>query len=449
MLTIFEYELQPAEIEQEFLARRLALDKRKFVRIFWLALFVISTFAVLSLILAPPSGNRLAMNSLRLVGVAVSIFGLLSVPRVSSRLQLDWIAWGGLTWLIVQVALGRYLMIATVEAMVAWDIFVIFVLYLAVPISVRFRVFLAALLSVSSISVRLFLAGESASSVGFIGVFSVYLAANIFGLICSVHAERAAREEFEHLAREKRLKRNLESAFARLESTIDSRNQIFRILAHDLRGTIGGLESIGKLISNDDQSDADRQELIDLLCDSSKSSYDLLEDLLQWALSEHGGSESEPEELSLSAAVSQVLGFFAVVARNKLIELSSEIDPGIKLTIDPKRLDTIVRNLISNAIKFTRSGGSVRVSAREREDGFVEISIADSGVGIDESRLSRLFHLHRDESSVGTAGERGTNLGLRICSDFVSKQGGTIWATSKLGEGTCFTFALPMSHVLA
>ena len=158
---------------------------------------------------------------------------------------------------------------------------------------------------------------------------------------------------------------------------------------------------------------------------------------------------AEPEELSLSKAIAQNVDLLAVVARNKNIELRSEIDGEIRLSVDPQRLDTIVRNLISNAIKFTSPGGTVRITCQERDDGFVEVSVADSGVGIDDRRLSRLFHLNRSESSLGTEGERGTSLGLRICSDFVTKLGGEIWATSTVGVGSCFTFTLPMSRVLA
>ncbi len=252
------------------------------------------------------------------------------------------------------------------------------------------------------------------------------------------------------MAKEKGLKRDLESALARLESTARSRNQIFRILAHDLRGAIGGLETIGRLLSDEDeQSEEERQDLIDLLCDGSKSSFNLLEDLLQWALTENGDAETESKDTQLSTVVSSSFEFLAVVARNKNIELRSDIEDNVVVSADPKMLDTIVRNLVSNAIKFTPVSGSVFVASKEREDGFVEVSVRDTGVGIDEGRLSRLFNLPRGESSLGTAGERGTNLGLRICSDFVARHGGSISVASEVGVGSCFSFTLPMSRRLA
>ncbi len=450
LLKPFQYALQPAEHEREFLVNRLSSDKRALARIFWLALLIIVTFGVLGLMLVPPSDRRMIMGLARLVGVAVLVVGLFSLPRLGTKQQLDWLAFGCLGWVVTQVQFGHYLSIGSLEAMVAWDIFVIFILYLAVPVSLRFQVVLALILSLASVSIWALRKGDSITEVEYIGVVSVYLAVNVFGLICSVHAARAAREEFEHLSNEKALKRNLESALARLETTARSRNQIFRILAHDLRGTIGGLETIGKLLSEEDeQSEDERQDLIDLLCDSSKSSYNLLEDLLQWALTENGGAETKFENTQLSAVVSSNFEFLEVVAHNKNIELRADIEDSIEVSADPKMLNTIVRNLISNAIKFTPAFGLVFVTGKVREDGFVEVSVRDTGVGIDKERLSRLFSLSPGKSSLGTAGESGTNLGLRICSDFVQRQGGSISVASDVGVGSCFTFTLPMSRQLA
>lgn len=444
-----QYALRPAALENRFLESRLSSNKQKLGRLFWLALLIMAFFGVLAMTLMPASSTRTVMSFVRLGGVFVSVFGLYSLRWIGTNRQLDWVGFGWLVWVIGQVSLGRYLRTGMIESMAAWDIFVIFVLYLAVPISLRFRVALALALSVVSVLIWTSRTGESLTEVEYIVGLSVYFAANIFGCVCAVQAERTAREEFELLANEKGLKRNLESAFTRLESMSESRNQIFRILAHDLRGSIGGLETIGKLLSDEDeQSEEDRQELIDLLCESSKSSYDLLENLLQWALSENGGFDSEPEDIELSPVVSNNLDFLAVIARNKNIELTAKIDENVIVSADPKMLDTIVRNLVSNAIKFTRPSGSVSISSREREGGFVEVSVEDSGVGIDEGRLSQLFQLPRGKSSLGTEGERGTNLGLRICSDFVARQGGSIQVTSEVGVGSCFTFTLPVSRQL-
>ncbi|MDQ8187118.1 HAMP domain-containing sensor histidine kinase [Pelagicoccus sp. SDUM812002] len=366
------------------------------------------------------------------------------MSRIKTKHTLDWVGFGCVAWLIVQVEFGHYLKLGSFEAMVAWDVFILFLLYLALPISLVFQVVLALILSVTSLSIWISGLGDLYFGVEYVGVTSVYIGANFFGFVCSVHNERTAREEFGLLENEKRLKADLESAFSRLESTIESRNQIFSILAHDLRGTMGGLDSVGKLLSEEDSKcEVERQELLDLLCLGTKASYDLLEDLLQWALAENERFQSEPEDVSLSAAVSRSMELTAVVARNKGIELSSSIDEALMVHVDPKMLDTVIRNLISNAIKFTHSGGSVRVASAEVEEGFVEVSVSDTGVGIDEGRLSRLFQLSPSESSKGTAGELGTSLGLRVCGDFVAKLGGRISVSSEVGIGTCFTVTLP------
>lgn len=446
MFEQFRYALQPAGLEHEFLESRFEADKRKLARLFWLLICIVTTFLVLGLLLVPSSPTLTLISVTRSVGIVVSLAGLVSLRWVSTRRALDWVGFGCLSWMVVQVGIGHSVTVVTSSVVIAWEVLAIFLLYLALPLSLRFKLILTLLLSAVSMVIWIRERGEGVMAVDYVALASVYVAANVIGFILSTQSERSAREEFQLFANEKRLKADLETAFARLEESVESRNQIYRVLAHDLRSTIGALGSIGHLLSEDeDQSEEEREELIALLCEGSKNSYELLENLLQWAISESGSVEPNPKSLSLGDMIASSVGFLEVLARDKSIHLGCEIDGPIEVWADPKMLDTVVRNLASNAIKFTQPGGSVRITARKRDDALAEVSVTDTGVGIDEERLSRLFHLRYGDSSRGTAGEKGTNLGLRICSEFVRKLGGEISATSDVGKGTQFRFTVPLS----
>ena len=224
-------------------------------------------------------------------------------------------------------------------------------------------------------------------------------------------------------------------------------SQIYQMLAHDLRGGIGALSSIVSLLADDDEhSDAERVELIEMICKSSQSSYELLDNLLHWAVSMSDSIDANPQSISLNDSIADCVGFLTVIAHNKKIDLKVQLDKPISVWADPKMLEAVIRNLTSNAIKFTKPGGHVQITAKDDREGFAVISITDTGVGIDPERLSRIFHLKPGDNSRGTDGEQGTNLGLRICSEFVNKLGGEIWATSEVGRGTQFHFSVPIRH---
>ena len=444
MFKIFQYQLQPAEQERNFLASRLDADKRKMGRVYRLALCIVFTFLILGFALLPPSWNTNIILLSRAGGVAATLIGLLTLRRIESRRVFEWIAFACLGWLSIQFAIVQLYSFVHSETLLAWNVFMVFIIYLTVPVSLSFRLACAVFLSMASIAVWLYNKESLYDPINSIGMVSVYLATNAFGIICAWKAARTEREEFQYLQCENQLKANLETTYARLEESVESRNQIYRVLAHDLRSGIGALGSIGHLLAEGKNNDEEeREKLIDLICESAKSSYELLDNMLQWAISESGSVDPNPVAISLDHSVTNCVGFLKVLAHDKKVDLEVRIDEPATVWADSKMLDTVIRNLTSNAIKFTKPTGTVRIAAKEGKEGFVVISVTDTGVGIDEERLARIFNLKYGENSPGTSGERGTNLGLRICQEFVGKLGGKIWVTSKVGVGSQFSFTVP------
>jgi signal transduction histidine kinase len=195
---------------------------------------------------------------------------------------------------------------------------------------------------------------------------------------------------------------------------------------------------------------------------SARRVMDLLENLLQWSRIQMGRMPYEPKALVLSQIVDQNVKLLMVNATKKNIILSSQITTDLSIYVDEYMIHTIFRNLISNAIKFTPPGGQVTVSARigygeqDQQDisffyypffaSFVEVSISDTGVGISEKDIGNLFQIEVHHSTIGTAQEKGTGLGLIMCYEMVKRNGGEIWVESELGKGTVVKLSLPLVH---
>lgn len=444
ILEKFRYHLRPPERERAFLESRVEADKLKMKRLYFLALCIIPTFLVVGLLIRPPSYELTILTAFRGLGILVVLAGLLVLRKSEDRKIFEWTSLACLFWLVFQVGIVQLLTLASGETVLAWNVFLVFLLYLAVPISLRYRLFCAISLSVMSIMIWLYKDAGSQDPANSIGLVSVYLAINIFGMICASAAARTEREEFLHLEAERQLKAELELTLARLEESVESRNLIYQVLAHDLRNVIGALETSGQLlVERENYSEKEQEELIDQICESSKSSHELLDRLLLWALSESESSDPNLEATSLNHAVTSCVSFLSALTHEKKIQIDVDIDASISVWADSRILETVIRNLAANAIKFTHSKGTVQINARAGDQGFIVLSITDDGVGIDQVRLSRIFSLQHDESTSGTGGERGTNLGLRICQRFVEKMGGQIWASSEVEKGSQFSFSVP------
>ena len=154
-----------------------------------------------------------------------------------------------------------------------------------------------------------------------------------------------------------------------------------------------------------------------------------------------------PKLIDLSQIAAENVELFAPQAEQKQILLSNVIPKNTTAYADPSMVDTVIRNLLSNALKFTAPGGNVAVSTAEHAEHFLAVSVMDTGMGIAEEMLPKLFRIDTHYKNVGTAGEQGTGLGLILCKELVETNGGNLWVESEVGKGTTFTFTLPKQPV--
>jgi len=223
------------------------------------------------------------------------------------------------------------------------------------------------------------------------------------------------------------------------------KEKFYSIIAHDLKSPFQGLIGYSEILSReyDTLSEEEKKEFIKSIEDLSHSSYRLLANLLEWTRIQTGQMVFSPEFFNLKVELHNTLNLLKHTAMNKNIEFHYDIDNLLFVTADKNMLSTIVRNIVSNAIKFTNLNGRIVLSTK-RLNGFVEISISDTGIGIEKQVLEHLFRIDNNFSRKGTANEEGTGLGLILCKEMVEKHGGKIHVESEVGRGTTFSFTVPL-----
>jgi signal transduction histidine kinase len=228
----------------------------------------------------------------------------------------------------------------------------------------------------------------------------------------------------------------------------ETKTRFFAIIAHDLRGSLTSFQGIGKVIKNHLQKDRlDRITLVaDRIDNSARQLNNLLDNLLNWAVTQIGDFPFYPKKLNLRKEVDHVVDAFDETAKSKNISLAIEIPEDLTVLADQNGLSVVLRNLLSNAFKFTNDGGYVSVSAQEMENKVV-VSISDTGIGIAADKINSLFEIDDKKSTAGVSGEKGTGLGLILCKEFVNLHKGEISVDSAVGSGSTFTFSLPMVAV--
>ncbi|KUO59639.1 hypothetical protein APF79_05710 [bacterium BRH_c32] len=224
-----------------------------------------------------------------------------------------------------------------------------------------------------------------------------------------------------------------------------TKDKFFSIIAHDLRNPFITILGFSELLLSDFQELTEEEKIyyIEEMQNSANLSHNLLQNLLQWSRSQTGRIDFSPRVINIHNMVMQNFELLKQTAAKKGISLINEVDEVINIEADEDMTDTIFRNLITNAIKFTPDGGSIKINALP-EGSMALINVIDSGVGMDEDTKSKLFRLDVNHSSLGTSQEKGTGLGLILCKEFVEKHNGKIWVESSKGEGTTFTFTLPI-----
>jgi PAS domain S-box-containing protein len=231
-----------------------------------------------------------------------------------------------------------------------------------------------------------------------------------------------------------------------LKEVNQSKDKFFSIIAHDLKSPFQGLLGYSQILSTEYEtlSEEEKKIFINGIDELSRSAYKLLENLLEWSRMQTGKMIFNPEKLNLFVELFPTLSLVKQTALNKEIELNYEIDNSIFVNADKYMLTTVVRNLVSNSIKFTNPGGTITVASKVGKK-FVEISITDTGVGIKKDDVNKLFKLDKTLSTKGTANEEGTGLGLLLCKEMIAQHDGRIWVESEVGKGTKFFFTLPIN----
>lgn len=224
------------------------------------------------------------------------------------------------------------------------------------------------------------------------------------------------------------------------------KDKLFAIIAHDLRSPFHAFLNLTEIIIEefDELTKEEILEINNALLDSAKKTYDLLGELLDWGRFNQGVMEYDPVVLNLYSIIEHRCETLKNNATLKDIKVNIDIEKSINVSADRKMLSSVITNLLSNAIKFTPRGGKIEISAELISQNFVRISIKDSGIGIPESMINKLFKMQERTGRKGTEGESSSGLGLLLCKEFVEKMGGTISVQSKEGEGSMFIYTLPV-----
>jgi PAS domain S-box-containing protein len=255
------------------------------------------------------------------------------------------------------------------------------------------------------------------------------------------YAEEALKEGIQqknHLIKE------LEKTSNQLTHTIATKDKFFSIIAHDLKNPLGNYRALANMLyeSYQEYTDDERLELIEIIRASSENIYQLLENLLDWARAQKGQIKYIPDNFDISFAVNLTINVLLLSAQNKNITLVNEIPPGTFIIADVNLLTTVLRNLISNAIKFTNENGNINVSAIINEFDTI-IAVKDDGCGMNSNTIDKLFRIDTNFSTLGTKKESGTGLGLILCKEFLDLHNGQIWAESDGENGSTIYFTIP------
>jgi len=222
------------------------------------------------------------------------------------------------------------------------------------------------------------------------------------------------------------------------------KDKFFSILAHDLRGPLSAFVAATKIITEEIQTMKfeEIKEITLSMKTSAINIYSLLENLLEWSRLRRGVMDFIPERFNLKKKIEECINVLSESARKKGIEIKIFVPDELDVLADSHMFEAVIRNLVSNAIKFTTSGGKVTLTAGYNEDHTIEIKISDSGIGMTPELKNKLFQINEKTSRPGTEGEPSTGLGLLLCKEFVEKHNGKIWVESEVGKGSTFSFTI-------
>lgn len=234
----------------------------------------------------------------------------------------------------------------------------------------------------------------------------------------------------------------LEKREVELNESNETKNKLFSIIGHDLRGPIGALQELLKLFSEGEMGQKEFLDFIPKLREDIDHIFFTLNNLLSWGRTQMNGSVTQPTIVDIDSLVKENVKLLTEIAKKKSIKIVNQVEENTLTWSDTNQIDIVVRNLLSNALKFTPMNGMVTITAVDMEDCW-QVSVKDNGVGMDKITQSKLFDKNANVSSYGTNNEKGTGLGLSLCKEMVEKNNGNIWVESNINSGSSFYFTLP------
>ncbi|MFA7289213.1 MAG: PAS domain S-box protein [Melioribacteraceae bacterium] len=243
----------------------------------------------------------------------------------------------------------------------------------------------------------------------------------------------------------KRIEEEIKKRNAELIKVNAEKDKFFSIIAHDLKNPFVGILGLTELMSDSSETFSPDEIIKNskILNETARKFFKLLENLLKWAQVQNGSINYNPVDMDISETIIQSIDSINQRAVQKNITIIYANNNEQKILADEKMIETVLRNILSNAVKFTRKYGKVVVKSTRLENGSIEVSVSDDGVGMREEDVVRLFRIEEKVSTLGTDGELSTGLGLLLCKEFIDMHGGKIWVKSKVGEGSSFSFTLP------
>jgi len=247
-------------------------------------------------------------------------------------------------------------------------------------------------------------------------------------------------------------KNAIEKANEELQKLSDTKDKFFSIISHDLKTPFNAMIGFSNLLSQhyEEYTPEEQKKFISIIDESANNTYKLLTSLLEWAQAQTDNDQLKLESINLFLLVSEIFTLLKQTAEGKDIKLINQIEKTLVVNVDINKLTSVIRNLVTNAIKFTHSGGKITVNTNtiKRPSGnyYIQVTVEDTGIGIEPDKQKTLFDITQKVSTLGTHEEVGTGLGLILCQEFIKRHQGEIWVESEINKGSKFIFSLPQTY---